>query len=118
MSVFRVNLFPDFKWSDAVLAAADRDGLRIFQSAVRSAREDGQATFEVDGIQHQIVRQSGAADIELGSQTVVWRFDDVKLAEILDMIEPLIDIKGPGHQYIDDLNTPASTLLISVDEYV
>ncbi|SON63145.1 hypothetical protein MSIMFI_04675 [Mycobacterium simulans] len=118
MSVFRVNFFPDFKWSDVVLAAADREGLRIFQSAVRLARENGNATFEVDGIQHRIVRQSGAADIELGSQTVAWRFDDAKLAEILDMIVPLIDIAGPGHQYVDDLNSPAPTLLISVDEYV
>ncbi|MET2813373.1 hypothetical protein ABXU76_20705, partial [Mycobacterium tuberculosis] len=54
---------------------------------------------------------------ELGSQTVVWRFDDTKLVEILDKLSPLIDGEGPGHQYIDDLNSPAPTLMISVDEY-
>ncbi|NLP98468.1 hypothetical protein HGO75_22095, partial [Mycobacterium tuberculosis] len=57
------------------------------------------------------------ADMELGSQTVVWRFDDTKLVEILDKLSPLIDGEGPGHQYIDDLNSPAPTLMISVDEY-
>ncbi len=55
--------------------------------------------------------------MELGSQTVVWCFDDTKLVEILDKLSPLIDGEAPGHQYIDDLNSPAPTLMISVDEY-
>ena len=69
MAIFRVGFFPDFDLGDAVvLVGADRDGMRMFQSAVRSAHEDGAASFEFDAIKHSVVRQDGAADIELGSQ--------------------------------------------------
>jgi hypothetical protein len=118
MTIFRVGYFPDFDLGDAVvLVGADRDGMRRFQSAVRSAHEDGAADFEFDAIKHYVVRQDGAADIELGSRTVVWRFDTTKLKEMLDLIEPLVDAEGPGHQYVDDLNSPAEILILSVDEY-
>jgi hypothetical protein len=119
MSIFRAGFFPDFDWGDdVVLVGADRDGMRIFQSAVRSAHEEGAASFELDSIKHYVVRQDGAADIDLRPQTVVWRFDDAKLVEMLNLIEPLVDEEGPGHQYVDDLNSPAQTLVLSVDEYV
>jgi hypothetical protein len=119
MTIFRVGFFPDFNWGDdAVLVGADRNGLRIFQSALRSAHEAGEATFELHEVRHRIVRQDNAADIELGSQTVVWRFDDTKLAEILDLLVPLVNIEKAAHQYFDDLNSPDATLIISVDEYV
>lgn len=49
MTVFGIK--PDNYFGDVVLAAADRDGLRIFQYAVRSAHESGQATFDIDGVQ-------------------------------------------------------------------
>jgi hypothetical protein len=118
MATFRVGFFPDFNWGDdAVLVGADRDGMRIFQSAVRSAHDDGAANFELDAIKHHIVRQDGAADIELGSQTIVWRFDDAKLVELLNLIEPLVDVMKPAHNYFDDLNSPDATLILSVDEY-
>jgi hypothetical protein len=119
MTVFRVGFFPDFNWGDdAVLIGADRDGLRMLQSAMRSAHENGPATFEIHGVRHRIVQQDDAADIELGSQTVVWRFDDTKLATILDMVTGLIDADHPAHNYFDDLNSPDATLIISVNEYV
>jgi hypothetical protein len=117
MAAFRVQPFEDIG-VPAILVNADRDGMRMFQSAVRSAHEDGAATFESDAIKHQIVRQDGAADIELQSHTVVWRFDDARLVEMLNLIEPLVDIEGPGHQYVDDLNSPVETLVLSVDEYI
>src|ERR1700749_213260 len=118
MTIFRVGFFPDFLWGDdVVLVGADRDGMRMFQSAVRSAHHDGTASFEFDAIKHQVVRQNGAADIEPGSQTVVWRFDDAKLQELLNLIEPLVDIIKPAHNYFDDLSSPAEILILSVDEY-
>ena len=46
----------------------------------------------------------------------MWRFDDGKLLETLDLIEPLVDTEGPGHQYVD-LNSPVDLLILSVDEY-
>lgn len=51
MTVFGIK--PDNYFGDVVLAAADRDGLRIFQYAVRSAHESGQATFDIDGVQQR-----------------------------------------------------------------
>jgi hypothetical protein len=119
LTVFRVGFFPHFKWDDAVvLISADRDGMRVFQAAIRSAHEGGEAASELHGIQHRVVRQDGAADIELGWQTVVWRFDDTMLLEIFEMITRLIDVEHPAHDYFDDLNSPDATLMISVDEYI
>jgi hypothetical protein len=116
MTIFRVGFFAGYDDGyDAVLVGADRDGMRMLQSAVRSARDNGSASFEFDTIKHHIVRQDGAADIELGPQNVVWRFDDAALAEMLDLIEPLVDIIKPAHNYLD-LNSPAETLILSVDE--
>jgi hypothetical protein len=63
------------------------------------------------------MRQDGAADIDLRSQTVVWRFDDTKLGEMLSLIEPLVDVEKPGHNYLD-LSSPVETLVLSVDEYI
>jgi hypothetical protein len=118
MATFHVGFFSDFDCGDdVVLVVADRDGMRMFQSAVQSAHDHGAASFEFDAIKHHVVRQDGAADIELGPQTVVWRFDDGRLVEMLNLIEPLVDTEGPGHQYVDDLNSPAETLILSVDQY-
>jgi hypothetical protein len=118
MTIFRVGFFSGFNWGDdAVLVGADRDGMRVFQSAVRSAHDNGAAHFEFDTIKHCILQQDGAADIELGSQNIVWRFDDVKLIEMLNLIEPLVEIIKPAHNYFDDLNSPDATLILSVDEY-
>jgi hypothetical protein len=118
MATFRVGFFSDFDDGDAVvLIGADRDGMRTFQSAVRAAHDGGVASFELEEVKHRVVRQDGAADIELGSQNVVWRFDDSKLIEMLNLIEPLVDIIKPAHNYVDDLNSPAETLILSVDEY-
>jgi hypothetical protein len=116
MAKFRLQPFEDIG-TPAILVNADRDGMRMFQSAVRSAHDDGAATFEFDAIKHYVMRQDGAADIELRSQTVAWRFDDAKLVELLNLIEPLVDIEKPAHNYLDDLNSPVETLVLSVDEY-
>jgi hypothetical protein len=116
MAKLRVQPFEDIG-VPAILVNADRDGMRLLQSAVRSAHESGEATFKFDGITHHVVREDGAADIELGPQTVVWRFDDAKMVEMLDLMIPLVDIPGPGHQYVDDLKSPVEVLVLSVDEY-
>jgi hypothetical protein len=116
MAKLRVQPFEDMG-DPAILVNADRDGMGLFQSAVRSAHESGEATFEFDAIKHHVVRQDGAADIELGPQTVVWRFDDARLVEMLDLMIPLVSSGKPGHQYVDDLKSPVEILVLSVDEY-
>jgi hypothetical protein len=117
MTYFRVQPFEDIG-TPAILANADREGIRMFEAEVRSAHEDGATTFEFEGITHHVVRQDGAADIELGPQTVVWRFDDAKLVEMLDLMAPMLINTRPGHQYVDDLKSPVEVLVLSVDEYV
>jgi hypothetical protein len=117
MAVLRVQLFEDIG-TPAILVNADREGMLLFQSAVRSAHESGEATIEFNAIKHHVVRQDAAADIEVGPHTVVWRFDDAKLVEMLDLIPPLVDIPGPGHQYVDYIKSPAEVLVLSVDEYL
>lgn len=120
MTIFRVTFAEGFALGneDVVLAVADQEGLRVFQAAVLTARKEGEATFDIDGAKHRILRQPDAADVELGSETVVWRFDESKLVEIFDKNVPMLEQDFPGHQYIDYLNSPASTLVISVDEYL
>ena len=51
MAKFRVQPFEDIG-IPAILVNADRDGMRMFQSAVQSAHEDGAAAFEFDAIKH------------------------------------------------------------------
>ena len=116
MVKLRVQPFEDMG-DPAILLNGDQDGIRMFQSAVRTAHEDGAATFEYDGLKHQVVRQDGAADIELGPQTVIWRFDDAKLVEMLDLMVPMVSSNRPGHQYVDDLKSPVQVLVLSHDEY-
>jgi hypothetical protein len=75
MTIFYAGFFSDFDCGDdVVLVGADRDGMRMFQSAVRSAHDDGAASFE-------------------STQ------------------------KGWAINMSDDLNSPAETLILSVDEY-
>ena len=100
----------------AILLNGDRDGFRMFESAVRQARETGEASFEFEGITHDFVKQDDAADVVLGPRRVLWRFSEEALSELLDLIPPLIDPPGAGHQYFD-LNGPVDLLVLSVDEY-
>jgi hypothetical protein len=85
---------------------------------VRSAHEHAAATFEFDGITHHVVREDGAADIELAPKMVTWRFDDTRLAEMLDLMVPMVINTSPGHQYVDDLRNPVEVLVLSVGEYI
>jgi hypothetical protein len=116
MAKLRLQPFEDMG-DPAILLNTDQDGIRIFQSAVRRAHESGEATFEFDGIKHQVVREDGAADIELGPQTVLRRFDDAKLLEMLDLMMPMVNSNSLGHQYVDDLKSPVELLVLSHDEY-
>ena len=115
MTKLRVEPFEDIG-DPAILLNADRDGISLFLSAVRQAHASGEATFEFDGITHHVARQEGAADVEVGQQRVVWRFDDAVLIEMINLIDALVESNRPSHQYVD-LNSPVEVLVISVDEY-
>lgn len=115
MALFRVLPFEDIG-VPAILVDADRGGLRMFESALRSAYESGAAAFEFNSIRHAIVCHEGAADIVIGLASVQWRFDAAKLIEVLDLIGPLFAGDRPGHQYVD-VDSPVETLVLSLDEY-
>jgi hypothetical protein len=68
-------------------------------------------------VKHEIVRETDAADIELGPRRVNWRFDDACLRELLDLMSPMMVSDRPGHQYFDKLKSPVDLLVLSHDEY-
>lgn len=116
MAKIRLEPFEDMG-DPAILLNTDRAGIRIFESAVRQAHETGAADFEHDGVKHEIIREDGAADVELGPRRVVWRFDDAGLLELLDLMSPMVVSDRPGHQYFDNLKSPVDLLVLSHDEY-
>ena len=116
MAKLRVQPFEDMG-DPAILLNTDQDGIRFFQSAVQRAHESGEVTFDFDGVKHRVVREDGAADIELGPKTVVWRFDDAKLLELLELMVPMVISNRPGHQYFDELKSPVELLVLSHDQY-
>jgi hypothetical protein len=116
MAKLRLEPFEDMG-DPAILLNTDQAGIRIFESAVRQAQETGVAGFEHDGVKHEIVRADDAADIELGPRRVVWRFDDARLRELLDLMSPMVVSDRPGHQYFDNLKSPVDLLVLSHDEY-
>jgi hypothetical protein len=115
MAKLRVEPFENVGYP-AILLNTDREGLRIFVSAVERTYASGEATFELDGVTHRVLLQEDAADVELGPQTVTWRFDAGALHEIINFTTYMLENSRPSHQYID-LDSPVEELVISVDEY-
>lgn len=115
MAKLRVQPFEDMGYP-AILLNMDQGGIKMFDSAVRQAHDNGVAVFEFDGIVHRIVREDGAADVEIDARKVIWRFDDAALAEVIDLMVLMVSIDKPGHQYVD-LKSPVGTLVLSHNEY-
>jgi hypothetical protein len=115
MAKLRVEPFENIGYP-AILLNTDREGLGLFLTAVGQACENGEATFQFDQITHRVLRQSGAADIELGPQKVTWLFNVDALSEIIEFAKSMLENSRPGHQYIN-LNSPVEELVISLDEY-
>jgi hypothetical protein len=86
--------------------------------ALARARQHGSSRLQHRRRIHEFVIESGAAHIELAEDRVVWRLDDAKASEILEKIAVLGRSGGPGHHYVDDMASPAPTLVLSVDEYL
>lgn len=117
MTIIRVELAPEFEGEDVVLLAMDGAGVTTFLTALRAAEQRGSAELEHDGVTHQFVIQTGAADIELGEHRVVWRLDHAKAVEIVGDLTAMSRNDVPGHDYVD-IATPTNTLVLSRDEYV
>lgn len=115
--MFRVGEYNKFG-ETLTLAAADGDGMRGFASALGEARIIGRSIFDPgDGIHHQIVEQNGAADIGIWTNHVVWKLDRPRLNDLIELVQSLIETGKPAHQYLDEMQSPTTTLMLSIDEF-
>jgi hypothetical protein len=120
MAVIRVKMIPGFYLgNDAVLLAADRDGIEAFERALSATakKENVPPHLVASGTSHEFHIGGSDAQVQIGEGRVIWRLSDEKASEILDMLAPLTVSIGPGHQYID-INSPAQTLILSKEEYL
>ncbi len=104
---------------DAVLLAADREGLDAFKRALSEAamKQNRAADFIVEGVRHEFVLGRPEARVELHESYVIWHLPDQKVSEILDKLASLKAAPHPSHHYVD-IHGPVGTLILSVDEYL
>jgi hypothetical protein len=118
MNAIRVKRVSEFKGEDVVLLAMDHAGLDTFLAALIQAEQQGSSQLQHRGRFHDFVIEAGTADIELDDDRVVWRLDHTKAVEIIEKLNVLSSSGHPGHHYVDDMFSPAPTLLLSRDEYI
>lgn len=118
MNVIRVKRVSEFKGEDVVLLAMDHAGLDTFLAALTQAEQQGSSQLQRRGRVHDFVIEAGAADIELDDDRVVWRLDHTRAVEIIEKLKVLSSSGQPGHHYVDDMFSPAPTLVLSRDEYI
>jgi hypothetical protein len=122
MSAIRVKHVPEFLGpeadDDAVLLAMDRAGLDDFLPTVLEAQRHGSALLQRPHRSHRFVLEDGAADITLTERLVVWRLARSIVDEIVVKLTSMRHSDRPCHHYVDELHTPAETLVLSLDEYI
>ncbi len=114
----RIKRVSEFKGEDVVLLAMDRAGLDSFLAALTQAEQQGSSRLQRRGRVHDFVIEAGAADIELDDDRVVWRLDHTRAVEIIEKLKVLNSSGHPGHHYVDDMFSPAPTLVLSRDQYI
>ena len=118
MNAIRVKRVSEFKGEDVVLLAMDRAGLDTFLAALTQAEQQGSSQLQRRGSVHDFVIAAGAADIELDDDSVVWRLDHTRAVEIIEKLKVMSSSGHPGHHYVDDMFSPAPTLVLSRDQYI
>ena len=118
MNAIRVKRVSEFKGEDVVLLAMDHAGLDTFLAALTQAEQQGSSQLQHRGRVHDFVIEAGTADIELDDDRVVWRLDHTRAVEIIEKLKVLSSSGHPGHHYVDDMFSPAPTLVLSRDEYI
>lgn len=118
MNAIRVKRTSEFKGEDVVLLATDRAGRDTFLAALTQAEQQGSSQLQRRGRVHDFVIEAGAADIELDDDRVVWRLDHTRAIEIIEKLKVLSSSGHPGHHYVDDMFSPAPTLVLSCDEHI
>jgi hypothetical protein len=119
MSVIRVKFLPGFHYGDdAVLLTLDGGGVDAFSAALKDAERLGSSRLEHDGVTQEFRIESGAADVELDPNHVVWRLDHAKAVEVIRDLAALSSAGPAGAHFYVDMASPADTLVVSRDEYV
>lgn len=119
MNAIRVKPVPRFKGEDVALLAVDFEGLANFVSALAEALQNGASRLQRRVRSHEFVIAEGAADIDIHDQCVIWRLDHAKASEILQKARTLGRANArTGHHYVDDMKSPAATLVMSLNEYL
>jgi hypothetical protein len=120
MAVIRVKMIPRFYLGDdAVLLAADREGMEAFERALSATakKENVPPHLIASGTSHEFHIGGSDAQVQLEEGRMIWPLSEEKASEILDMLAPLKASMGPSHQYID-IDSPAQTLILSKEEYL
>ncbi len=120
MAVIRIELIPEFYFGDdAVLLAADHEGMAALEQALSHAAEgkDARSLLKTSGTRHEFLIGGAAGKIEVTKGQVIWNLSAQKASEILDKLAVLKALSGPGHHYVD-IDSPAQTLILSVNEYL
>jgi len=119
MAVIRVKKMPGFYFGDdAVLLAADREGIERFERTLSDTTKERAAShLTALGTCHEFHIGGSEARVQFEEGRVIWRLSEEKASEILHMLAPLKASMGPGHQYID-IDSPAHTLILSKEEYL
>ena len=115
-----MKMIPEFYFGDdAVLLAADREGLATFKRSLSDAatKQNMPADLISEGVRHKFVLGRSEARVELQENYVIWHLPDQKVSEILDKLASLKAEPDPSHHYVD-IDNPAGTLILSVDEYL
>ena len=115
-----MQMIPEFYFGDdAILLAADREGIDAFKRALSDAamKQDMPVDLMSEGVRHEFVLGRPEARVELQENYVIWHLPDQKISEILDKLASLKAAPHPSHHYVD-IDNPAGTLILSVDEYL
>jgi hypothetical protein len=118
MSVIAIKRVSDFRGEDVTLLAVDVEGRDAFLGALMQACQLGAARLKRPSRSHDFVVVAGAAEIEIGDDRVVWRLDPDKAREIIAKSRSLGGNGHSGHHYVDDMQGPAPTLVLSLNEYL
>jgi hypothetical protein len=121
--LLRLGFFPNFKGSDAVLLAADTDGVRALLDAISSAAANPGDSVPVHDIAQVSVKYPAllyvaATRKRIHSAPAHTYYLDVSGSARLNvegLLEPLLTATS-GHQYFD-LVPKHITLVVSVGEY-
>jgi hypothetical protein len=118
MNAIRVKHVHDFKGEDVVLLAMDGAGLATFLAAVTLAERRGSGQLQRPRRVHDFVIEDGAAHVELADDRVVWRLDREIAGEIVEALTGMGSNARPCHHFVEDMASPAPTLVLSLDQYI